>query len=64
MVCAGCSTREERALEKTEPITEEMEDPEYPEGINGKKQKTLNKECRTEAREDLEYCKGLEQNTS
>ncbi|XP_066124804.1 retinal-specific phospholipid-transporting ATPase ABCA4 isoform X3 [Saccopteryx bilineata] len=29
----GCSTREERALEKTEPITEEMEDPEYPEGI-------------------------------
>ncbi|KAB0402577.1 hypothetical protein E2I00_011536 [Balaenoptera physalus] len=30
----GCSTREERALEKTEPITEEMEDPEYPEGIN------------------------------
>ncbi|XP_007128068.1 retinal-specific phospholipid-transporting ATPase ABCA4 [Physeter macrocephalus] len=30
----GCSTREERALEKTEPITEEMEDPEYPAGIN------------------------------
>nr|XP_044605365.1 retinal-specific phospholipid-transporting ATPase ABCA4 isoform X2 [Equus asinus] len=30
----GCSTREERALEKTEPITEEMEDPEHPEGIN------------------------------
>ncbi|XP_062960402.1 retinal-specific phospholipid-transporting ATPase ABCA4 isoform X1 [Cynocephalus volans] len=29
----GCSTREERALEKTEPITEEMEDPENP-GIN------------------------------
>uniref|UniRef100_A0A8C8ZMQ8 P-type phospholipid transporter n=1 Tax=Prolemur simus TaxID=1328070 RepID=A0A8C8ZMQ8_PROSS len=29
----GCSTREERALEKTEPITEEMEDPEYPEGM-------------------------------
>ncbi|XP_066232841.1 retinal-specific phospholipid-transporting ATPase ABCA4 isoform X3 [Saccopteryx leptura] len=29
----GCSTREERALEKTEPITEEMEDPEHPEGI-------------------------------
>ncbi|XP_060256842.1 retinal-specific phospholipid-transporting ATPase ABCA4 isoform X2 [Ovis aries] len=31
----GCSTREERAWEKTEPITEEMEDPEHPEGING-----------------------------
>ncbi|XP_053524219.1 retinal-specific phospholipid-transporting ATPase ABCA4 isoform X5 [Artibeus jamaicensis] len=30
----GCSTREERALERTEPITEEMEDPEHPEGIN------------------------------
>ncbi|XP_059941358.1 retinal-specific phospholipid-transporting ATPase ABCA4 [Mesoplodon densirostris] len=30
----GCSTREERALEKTEPITEEMEDPEHPAGIN------------------------------
>ncbi|XP_057573896.1 retinal-specific phospholipid-transporting ATPase ABCA4 [Hippopotamus amphibius kiboko] len=30
----GCSTREERAWEKTEPITEEMEDPEHPEGIN------------------------------
>ncbi|XP_036901420.1 retinal-specific phospholipid-transporting ATPase ABCA4 isoform X3 [Sturnira hondurensis] len=30
----GCSTREERALEKTEPVTEEMEDPEHPEGIN------------------------------
>ncbi|XP_059771988.1 retinal-specific phospholipid-transporting ATPase ABCA4 [Balaenoptera ricei] len=30
----GCSTREERALEQTEPITEEMEDPEHPEGIN------------------------------
>ncbi|XP_075395947.1 retinal-specific phospholipid-transporting ATPase ABCA4 [Tenrec ecaudatus] len=29
----GCSTREERALEKNEPLTEEMEDPEYPEGI-------------------------------
>ncbi|XP_053447494.1 retinal-specific phospholipid-transporting ATPase ABCA4 isoform X2 [Nycticebus coucang] len=29
----GCSTREERALERTEPVTEEMEDPEYPEGI-------------------------------
>ncbi|XP_012781470.2 retinal-specific phospholipid-transporting ATPase ABCA4 [Ochotona princeps] len=28
----GCSTREERALEKTEPITEEMEDPEHPGG--------------------------------
>ncbi|GAB1288076.1 Retinal-specific phospholipid-transporting ATPase ABCA4 [Apodemus speciosus] len=31
----GCSTREERALEKTEPLTEEMEDPEHPEGMNG-----------------------------
>uniref|UniRef100_G3UHV9 P-type phospholipid transporter n=1 Tax=Loxodonta africana TaxID=9785 RepID=G3UHV9_LOXAF len=30
----GCSTREERALEKTEPLTEETEDPEHPEGIN------------------------------
>ncbi|KAF0872871.1 ABCA4 protein, partial [Crocuta crocuta] len=30
----GCSTREERALEKTEPITEEMEDPEHPEGTH------------------------------
>ncbi|XP_016065318.1 PREDICTED: retinal-specific ATP-binding cassette transporter [Miniopterus natalensis] len=30
----GCSTREERVLEKTEPVTEEMEDPEHPEGIN------------------------------
>ncbi|KAM9689298.1 retinal-specific phospholipid-transporting ATPase ABCA4 isoform 2-T2 [Trichechus inunguis] len=30
----GCSTRGERALEKTEPLTEEMEDPEHPEGIN------------------------------
>uniref|UniRef100_A0ABK0KWE8 Rho GTPase activating protein 29 n=1 Tax=Rattus norvegicus TaxID=10116 RepID=A0ABK0KWE8_RAT len=30
----GCSTREERALEKTEPLTEEIEDPEYPEGMN------------------------------
>ncbi|EDL12328.1 ATP-binding cassette, sub-family A (ABC1), member 4, partial [Mus musculus] len=30
----GCSTREERALEKTEPLTEEMEDPEHPEGMN------------------------------
>uniref|UniRef100_A0A8D1K909 ABC transporter domain-containing protein n=1 Tax=Sus scrofa TaxID=9823 RepID=A0A8D1K909_PIG len=30
----GCSTREERALEKTEPVTEEMEDPEHPEGVN------------------------------
>ncbi|KAI5938300.1 Retinal-specific phospholipid-transporting ATPase ABCA4 [Manis javanica] len=30
----GCSTREERALERTEPITEEMEDPEHPEGMN------------------------------
>ncbi|KAF6343916.1 ATP binding cassette subfamily A member 4 [Rhinolophus ferrumequinum] len=30
----GCSTREERTLEKTEPITEEMEDPEHPEGIH------------------------------
>ncbi|XP_076975466.1 retinal-specific phospholipid-transporting ATPase ABCA4 [Tamandua tetradactyla] len=30
----GCSTREERDLEKTEPVTEEMEDPEHPEGIN------------------------------
>ncbi|XP_012926503.1 retinal-specific ATP-binding cassette transporter [Heterocephalus glaber] len=30
----GCSTREERTLEKTEPITEEMEDPEHPEGMN------------------------------
>ncbi|XP_042539897.1 retinal-specific phospholipid-transporting ATPase ABCA4 [Dipodomys spectabilis] len=29
----GCSTREERALEKTEPLTEEMEDPEHP-GMN------------------------------
>ncbi|XP_051852517.1 retinal-specific phospholipid-transporting ATPase ABCA4-like [Antechinus flavipes] len=26
----GCSTREERALEKTEPVTEEMEDPDNP----------------------------------
>ncbi|XP_074118834.1 retinal-specific phospholipid-transporting ATPase ABCA4 isoform X3 [Sminthopsis crassicaudata] len=26
----GCSTREERALEKTEPVTEEMEDPDHP----------------------------------
>ncbi|XP_077882895.1 retinal-specific phospholipid-transporting ATPase ABCA4 isoform X4 [Ictidomys tridecemlineatus] len=30
----GCSTREERALEKTEPITEEMEDPDHPGGKN------------------------------
>uniref|UniRef100_A0A8C5L437 P-type phospholipid transporter n=2 Tax=Jaculus jaculus TaxID=51337 RepID=A0A8C5L437_JACJA len=30
----GCSTREERLLEKTEPLTEELEDPEHPEGIN------------------------------
>ncbi|XP_073907052.1 retinal-specific phospholipid-transporting ATPase ABCA4 isoform X1 [Castor canadensis] len=30
----GCSTREERALEKTEPLTEEMEDPEHPGGTN------------------------------
>ncbi|XP_064227202.1 retinal-specific phospholipid-transporting ATPase ABCA4 isoform X1 [Aotus nancymaae] len=30
----GCSTREERALEKTEPVTEEMEDPEHPGGIH------------------------------
>ncbi|XP_072500142.1 retinal-specific phospholipid-transporting ATPase ABCA4 isoform X1 [Notamacropus eugenii] len=30
----GCSTREERALEKTEPITEEMEDPSHPGGIH------------------------------
>nr|XP_034356614.1 retinal-specific phospholipid-transporting ATPase ABCA4 isoform X2 [Arvicanthis niloticus] len=30
----GCSTREERALEKTEPLTEEIEDPEHPEGMN------------------------------
>nr|KAF6442985.1 ATP binding cassette subfamily A member 4 [Molossus molossus] len=30
----GCSTREERALEKTEPVTEEMEDPEHPEGTH------------------------------
>uniref|UniRef100_A0A8C9I387 ATP binding cassette subfamily A member 4 n=1 Tax=Piliocolobus tephrosceles TaxID=591936 RepID=A0A8C9I387_9PRIM len=30
----GCSTREERALEKTEPLTEETEDPEHPEGIH------------------------------
>ncbi|XP_057649320.1 retinal-specific phospholipid-transporting ATPase ABCA4 [Chionomys nivalis] len=30
----GCSTREERALEKTEPLTEEMEDPEHPEGMS------------------------------
>ncbi|XP_005385060.1 PREDICTED: retinal-specific ATP-binding cassette transporter [Chinchilla lanigera] len=30
----GCSTREERALERTEPITEEMEDPDHPGGIN------------------------------
>ncbi|XP_008072801.1 retinal-specific ATP-binding cassette transporter [Carlito syrichta] len=30
----GCSTREERALEKTEPLTEEMEDPEHPGGLN------------------------------
>uniref|UniRef100_A0A8C3WDA4 ATP binding cassette subfamily A member 4 n=1 Tax=Catagonus wagneri TaxID=51154 RepID=A0A8C3WDA4_9CETA len=30
----GCSTREERALEKTEPVTEEMEDSEHPEGKN------------------------------
>ncbi|KAG8511044.1 Retinal-specific phospholipid-transporting ATPase ABCA4, partial [Galemys pyrenaicus] len=31
----GCSTREERALEKTEPVTEETEeDPEHPEGRN------------------------------
>ena len=29
-----------------------------------KKQKNLNKECRTEAREGSEYCKGQEQNTS
>ncbi|TKC43221.1 hypothetical protein EI555_011902 [Monodon monoceros] len=34
LVGAGCSTREERALEKTEPVTEEMEDPEHPAGIN------------------------------
>ncbi|XP_023383901.1 retinal-specific ATP-binding cassette transporter [Pteropus vampyrus] len=33
VIGAGCSTRQERALEKTEPITEEMEDPEHPEGI-------------------------------
>ena len=37
-------------MEKTEPITEEMEDPEHPEGINGK---NLSKECRTEARKRL-----------
>uniref|UniRef100_A0A8D2AMA5 ATP binding cassette subfamily A member 4 n=1 Tax=Sciurus vulgaris TaxID=55149 RepID=A0A8D2AMA5_SCIVU len=30
----GCSTREERALEKTEPLTEEMEDPDHPGGKN------------------------------
>lgn len=36
LVGAGCSTREERALEKTEPLTEEMEDPESPEGVKGK----------------------------
>ncbi|XP_006882541.1 PREDICTED: retinal-specific ATP-binding cassette transporter [Elephantulus edwardii] len=30
----GCSTREERALEKTEPLTEEMEDPEHPGGTH------------------------------
>ncbi|XP_036624096.1 retinal-specific phospholipid-transporting ATPase ABCA4 [Trichosurus vulpecula] len=30
----GCSTREERALEKTEPITEEMEDPDHPGGLH------------------------------
>ncbi|XP_028919413.1 retinal-specific phospholipid-transporting ATPase ABCA4 [Ornithorhynchus anatinus] len=30
----GCSTREEKNLEKTEPLTEETEDPEHPEGIN------------------------------
>ncbi|XP_035294079.1 retinal-specific phospholipid-transporting ATPase ABCA4 isoform X2, partial [Cricetulus griseus] len=30
----GCSTREERALERTEPLTEEMEDPEHPEGMS------------------------------
>ncbi|XP_064444861.1 retinal-specific phospholipid-transporting ATPase ABCA4 [Mirounga angustirostris] len=29
----GCSTRGEKALERTEPVTEEMEDPEHPEGI-------------------------------
>ncbi|KAK1339765.1 hypothetical protein QTO34_018321 [Cnephaeus nilssonii] len=29
----GCSTREARALERTEPVTEEMEDPEHPEGV-------------------------------
>ncbi|XP_055978796.1 retinal-specific phospholipid-transporting ATPase ABCA4 [Sorex fumeus] len=29
----GCSTREERALEKTEPLTEEMEDPEGQQGV-------------------------------
>uniref|UniRef100_UPI001A9D739E retinal-specific phospholipid-transporting ATPase ABCA4 n=1 Tax=Ictidomys tridecemlineatus TaxID=43179 RepID=UPI001A9D739E len=34
LVGAGCSTREERALEKTEPITEEMEDPDHPGGKN------------------------------
>lgn len=33
-----------------EPVTEEMEDPEHPAGINGK---NLNKECRTEARKRL-----------
>ncbi|KAM6217102.1 retinal-specific phospholipid-transporting ATPase ABCA4 [Rhynchocyon petersi] len=30
----GCSTREERALEKTEPLTEEIEDPEHPGGTH------------------------------
>ncbi|XP_014438530.1 retinal-specific ATP-binding cassette transporter isoform X3 [Tupaia chinensis] len=33
-VFPGCSTREERALEKTEPVTEEMEDPERPGGMH------------------------------
>lgn len=35
LIGSGCSTREERALEKTEPLTEEMEDPEHPEGMSG-----------------------------
>ncbi|KAK2507520.1 hypothetical protein MC885_018499 [Smutsia gigantea] len=34
----GCSTREERALERTEPVTEEMESLEHPEGMNERQQ--------------------------
>ncbi|KAL1772572.1 retinal-specific ATP-binding cassette transporter [Sigmodon hispidus] len=41
----GCSTREEKALEKTEPVTEEMEDPEHPEGMNGKSQCCVSAMC-------------------